>query len=64
MNIKPYRKIMEKHLGRKLTIFEIVHHIDRDHKNNNLSNLKLMSAEEHTSLHHAGLKYNKVPNER
>jgi len=35
------RRIMAKYLGRKLTMDEIVHHIDCNPKNNNIQNLKL-----------------------
>ena len=42
---------MEKYLGRKLTYNEVVHHIDLNAKNNDLSNLQLMSRSEHTALH-------------
>jgi hypothetical protein len=52
-----HRAIMEKHLKRKLSIHEIVHHKDGNKKNNRLSNLEIMTAEEHTSLHHAGSKH-------
>ena len=54
-----HRKIMEKHLGRTLSPFEHVHHIDGNHENNDISNLKIMSPEEHLSLHHAGSKRKK-----
>jgi len=37
---------------------KIVHHIDNNGKNNNFDNLKILSSEEHTSLHHAGIKKN------
>jgi len=50
------RKIMEKHLKRKLTFHEIVHHKDKNPFNNHLNNLLLMTSEEHTSLHHAGTR--------
>ena len=45
------RRIMEEELNRKLSMYEIVHHIDRNPRNNNISNLKLMSVEEHGSIH-------------
>ncbi|MEK6935990.1 MAG: HNH endonuclease [Nanoarchaeota archaeon] len=52
------RKVMENHLGRKLSMFEIVHHKDKNHGNNNLENLQIMTIEEHNSYHHAGAKHN------
>lgn len=50
---------MEQHLGRELSIFEIVHHIDGNKKNNNINNLKVMTRQEHNSLHGGNNKYNK-----
>ena len=41
---------MEKKLGRYLKPNEIVHHIDGNKQNNKLSNLKLMTEEQHKSL--------------
>ena len=46
-----HRYIMEKHLGRQLTPHEVVHHIDGNKQNNNISNLKLMSRSEHIREH-------------
>lgn len=55
VNGKPcplHRKAMEDHLGRKLTREEVVHHVDRDKSNNNISNLMLMkNHSEHKKLH-------------
>ena len=51
--------IMEKHLGRYLKYYgrgnaenEVVHHIDKNRLNNNISNLQLMTLREHSILHH------------
>jgi hypothetical protein len=46
-----HRVIMEKHLGRSLRSDEIVHHIDGDKTNNDISNLIIMSQSEHAKLH-------------
>ena len=48
-----HRAVMEKHLGRKLNKDEIVHHIDGNKFNNDLSNLMLLSNSEHAKLHNA-----------
>lgn len=44
-----HRLVMEKHLGRKLKTSEHVHHLDGDGRNNELSNLKIMSHSDHAS---------------
>lgn len=46
-----HRYVMAKHLGRYLTTDEVVHHIDEDRTNNDLSNLELMNATEHAKHH-------------
>lgn len=43
--------IMEEHIGRKLLPNECVHHIDRNRRNNDLKNLRLMTKVEHARLH-------------
>lgn len=48
-----HRRVMEKHIGRPLEKKEIVHHIDGDRLNNDIDNLCLMTASEHTALHKA-----------
>ena len=53
-----HRLVMEKYLGRYLTKDEVVHHIDRNKKNNDISNLQLMGKGEHTHYHHFGKKSN------
>ena len=50
-NVKEHRYIMEQHLGRKLNDNEIVHHIDGNKLNNDISNLKVMTKGEHSSFH-------------
>jgi len=49
--MKSHRHIMEFALGRKLKSNEIVHHIDGNGLNNNISNLQIMSKAEHSRLH-------------
>src|SRR3989344_7167601 len=39
--ILEHRKVMEGHLGRKLTRSEVVHHINGNNANNRLANLQL-----------------------
>lgn len=46
-----HRKIAEKALGRKLSENEVVHHIDGNPSNNNISNLAVMDKETHIKLH-------------
>lgn len=45
------RVIMEKELNRKLTEDEIVHHIDGNPENNEVSNLQVMTLKEHSRMH-------------
>ena len=42
---------MKNYLGRILNPNEVVHHIDGDKFNNDISNLKLMDYKEHVKLH-------------
>ena len=44
------REIMTKVLGRKLNYNEVIHHIDGDITNNDLSNLRLMSRSDHSKF--------------
>lgn len=51
-SVLEHRDIMEKSLGRRLTSEEVVHHIDEDKLNNDLSNLMLLNNQsEHMKLH-------------
>jgi DNA-directed RNA polymerase specialized sigma24 family protein len=46
-----HRLVVEEHLGRPLTSDEVVHHIDHNPLNNDISNLKVMTRAEHL-VHH------------
>lgn len=46
-----HRFVMEQALGRRLGSDEFVHHLDREKTNNDLDNLKVVSATEHYKLH-------------
>ena len=46
-----HREIMERHLNRALEPHEIVHHVDRDKRNNDPSNLELRTRSTHASEH-------------
>lgn len=43
--------VMADYIGRKLLSIECVHHIDRNRKNNDISNLMLLTQQEHRELH-------------
>jgi hypothetical protein len=45
------RKLISEKIGRKLSSKDIVHHIDGNYKNNNLSNLLLTNRSEHIKIH-------------
>ena len=48
-----HRLVMEKHLGRRLTKEEVVHHVDRDKSNNDINNLILFPTKKaHTKFHY------------
>ena len=46
-----HRLVMEKHIGRYLLPEEIVHHKDLNKTNNDISNLQIVTASEHTKIH-------------
>lgn len=49
--IAKHRLVMMQHINRELTGNEIVHHIDHNKFNNDISNLQLMTQSEHAKLH-------------
>lgn len=46
-----HRKIYEDHYSMKIPKFMDIHHIDGDHSNNDISNLKMVTIREHYDLH-------------
>jgi hypothetical protein len=52
-----HREVMEKHLGRKLGPNEVVHHIDHNPDNNDISNLQVLTPQEHLEHHRAPAEY-------
>ena len=46
-----HRHIMENHIGRKLKINEIVHHINKNIHDNKIENLMIMDKIQHTIMH-------------
>lgn len=51
---KEHRILMQLHLNVLLDTHELVHHKDGDKLNNSIENLEVVTAEKHTSGHHAG----------
>lgn len=46
-----HRRVIERFIGRKLLRSEVVHHIDKNKHNNDISNLKILTRAEHFLLH-------------
>jgi hypothetical protein len=49
--IREHVKVMQDHVGRKLTKTEVVHHIDGDKTNNSIENLDLCTKRQHNKCH-------------
>jgi len=57
-NIREHRAIMQDFLGRELNKNELVHHIDGDIRNNNITNLYVTTRQEHAKIHCDKIKRN------
>lgn len=51
---REHRVIVERHIGRRLEPWEVVHHKDGDPSNNQISNLEVVEFGAHTAEHHTG----------
>lgn len=52
-SVLQHRNIVSEALNRKLYTEEVVHHVDMNTKNNDLSNLIVLLKNDHSRLHHA-----------
>lgn len=63
--IKRARLIMEKHIGRFLTPYEIVHHINKIKNDDRIKNLQIVTRSEHNQIHNNllnhGVSANAIP---
>lgn len=50
---KPHRKIYEEFYGVKIPKYMEIHHIDGNHNNNDINNLKLVTWQEHYDIHYS-----------
>ena len=51
---REHRVIVERHIGRRLEPWEVVHHKDGNPSNNQISNLEVVEFGAHTAEHHTG----------
>lgn len=58
-SVYEHRVVVENTLGRKLRENEIVHHIDGNKRNNDPSNLVVMTRAEHSRIHRADIDRSK-----
>ena len=56
-----HRRVYERHIGRKLTAFEVVHHKDGDKLNNDIGNLELTTRAGHMNMHRKQLRHSPTP---
>jgi len=56
--VAEHRYVMEQYLGRKLVKGELVHHIDHDSLNNDISNLEVVTQAQHNKIHRTGWRKN------
>lgn len=60
IRVLKHRLVVEEKLKRKLHRHEVVHHIDGDNTNNDITNLMVVTQSEHINLHRNDLNAGKV----